>query len=100
MIMYLLYQTVVLNSVSVLTCSPDMGGKRYIVADYRQECGTAEHQAHVALAITMLLGFAVTFPIAAWYVLFKRRHKLHTDERTMRRFLFLYQVSIGLARCA
>lgn len=77
--------------MSVLTCSPEIAGKRYIVADMSEECGTAEHTTHVVLAVLAMLVFSLGFPVSVWYVLFKRRHKLHSDVRTMRRFLFLYQ---------
>ena len=92
-VMVLIHPTLTRRSVELLTCdkiSPS-STKQFLRADLEEECWVGRHlNWAVGIGIPFLILYSAGIPIASFYMLYKRKHKLKTDESTVSRFGFLY----------
>ena len=92
-VMVLIHPTLTRRSVELLTCdkiSPS-STKQFLRSDLEEECWVGRHfNWAVGIGIPFLILYSAGIPIASFYMLYKRKHKLKTDESTVSRFGFLY----------
>ena len=56
-VVYLKYTSVLQSLLSLFSCTgPLFGGRRYLVADMRVDCGSSTHSSSVAMAVVLILG--------------------------------------------
>ena len=86
----IMHPTLTRRSVKLLTCDTLDGGS-YLRSDLEVICWQGAHIFWAFfVGLPFLLVYALGIPIVSWYVLYKRRHKLDTDNATVKRFGFLY----------
>lgn len=84
-VIYLLYPSVCREVVRVLDCSSPIDGVRYLEADYREPCGSAEHLVHVVIGVLVIILFCIGFPAFTGFVLRSRHQQGRLDDLDTRK---------------
>lgn len=67
-----------------------MAGVSYLREDFSVPCGTSRHNAHVLIAVIVLVAFCIGFPLATGVMLYRHyRAETLDQESTRKRLLFL-----------
>jgi len=94
-VMVLVHPTLTRKSVQLLTCDSlgenDPNTSTYLRRDLQIVCWEGSHLIWaMMIGIPFLVLYAAGIPLVSVFVMFRRKHKLHTDELTVSRFGFLY----------
>ena len=92
-VMVLIHPTLTRRSVQLLTCDRlgEDDPNLYLRRDLQIVCWQDSHMAWaMTVGLPFLILYAIGIPLASLYVMFKRKHKLHTDKATVSKFGFLY----------
>ena len=92
-VMVLIHPTLTRRSVQLLTCDrlgtddPNL----YLRRDLQIVCWQGSHLVWAStVGIPFLILYAAGIPLLSLFVMYKRKHKLHTDKATVSKFGFLY----------
>jgi hypothetical protein len=92
-VMVLIHPTLTRRSVQLLTCDRlgDDDPKMYLRRDLEIVCWQGMHMVWaMTIGMPFLILYAAGIPLASLYVMYQRKHKLHTDNATVSKFGFLY----------
>lgn len=92
-VMVFLHPSLTRRSVQLLTCYQLKEGdmKMYLRRDLGIECWVGSHIFWgMGIGLPFLLVYSIGIPLISLFVMFKRKHKLHSDLATVSRFGFLY----------
>ena len=92
-VMVLVHPTLTRKSVQLLTCESlgENDPNRYLRRDLQIVCWQGSHFVWATLiGIPFLVLYAAGIPLVSVFVMYRRKHKLHTDKSTVSRFGFLY----------
>ena len=92
-VMVLVHPTLTRKSVQLLTCDSlgENDPNKYLRRDLQIVCWEGSHLIWaMMIGIPFLVLYAAGIPLVSVFVMFRRKHKLHTDELTVSRFGFLY----------
>jgi hypothetical protein len=88
-ILFLLYPTMVKQSLAALACEP-VGGIYYLAADLQEECFVGRHLFYVFLVcIPQIISYTIGMPVVATMILRRHRHNL-LNARVRFRYGILY----------
>jgi len=92
MFLFLCYPGITLKIFRMFKCR-NVDGTSYLVADLRLQCYTAEWAGYAIYAGIMAILYAFGLPMAAFWILFRRRHKLFglRSMETRAKWGFLYE---------
>jgi hypothetical protein len=92
-VMVVVHPTLTRKSVQLLTCDT-LGTddkQTYLRRDLQIICWQGSHIAWaLTVGIPFLILYALGIPLVSLFVMYRRKHKLHTDSSTVSRFGFLY----------
>ena len=92
-VMVLIHPTLTRKSVQLLACDSlgENDPNKYLRRDLQIVCWQGSHLVWATMiGIPFLVLYAVGIPLVSVFVMYRRKHKLHTDESTVSRFGFLY----------
>jgi len=92
-VMVLVHPTLTRKSVQLLTCDSlgENDPNTYLRRDLQIVCWEGSHLIWaMMIGIPFLVLYAAGIPLVSVFVMYRRKHKLHTDESTVSRFGFLY----------
>lgn len=89
LVLSLAYMSVVSACISVLDCSEEIDGVRYLRADYRVECRGGSYLALAALAVVALVAVGVGFPLII-FVRLRRATKPALAQRRFHAWTFMF----------
>ena len=92
-VMVLIHPTLTRKSVQLLTCESlgENDPNTYLRRDFEIVCWQGSHLVWATMVgMPFLVLYAAGIPLVSVLVMYRRKHKLHTDESTVSRFGFLY----------
>eukprot|EP00949_MAST-11_sp_MAST-11-sp1_P000435 g435.t1 len=89
LILFVLYPSLVRSCMSFLACQ-NVGGKLYLGADLQEPCFEGRHLQYVlVLCATQIVLYVLGLPLVAFFVLWRKRKKLH-DPKVLFRYGLLF----------